>query len=135
MSPQVMSVPVVRLRWSCAIACSADSASGAPLVPPRGGVFELLLASTAGIERAYVGQSDDLSRAYLAHATGELDDEKLRRERASNGLYFRYWEQQSAKRRREVVSALCELHFYDSGHDERATDTGCIRLVESEDAK
>ncbi len=55
-----MSFVRLNIRWSAQIACyGAD----APPIPSRGGVYEILFHDDTGVERMYVGQTEDLRRA------------------------------------------------------------------------
>lgn len=124
-----MSFPIVNIRWSSPIPC--DGADASP-IPARGGVYEILLSDDAGVERMYVGQCEDLRRAYISHIGGSKGSSELRAGMAKNLTAFRYWEQDNLGRRWEVLSALVDLHFYDWGHDETSEVVACVNLNETE---
>ena len=124
-----MDYPTVSVRWSAPIPLSGADAS--PL-PGRGGVYEILIADGMGVERSFVGQCDDLRRAYISHIGGSKGSSGLRSSMAKHDTAFRYWEQENRARRWEVLAALIDLHCYDWGHDEPTEAISCINLNETE---
>ena len=116
----------VTLRWSTPI--PMDGADASP-IPSRGGVYEILYQDVGGIERMFVGESEDLRGAFVSHAAGDKGNDDLRRGILSHVTFYRYWECEVRRRRLEVVAALVDGHVYDCGHDE-IEDVACIRLVE-----
>jgi hypothetical protein len=115
------------VRWSTPIQCRGADASP---IPARGGVYEILCEDDGGLERMYVGQCEDLRRAFVSHIAGTKGEEALRRGMREQQALYRYWEQESLARRLEVVAALTDLHYYEWGHDEVSVDVSCVTLNE-----
>lgn len=121
-----MSYSAIQIRWSSAIPCRGADASP---IPGRAGVYEILLNDATGTERMYVGETEDLRRAFVAHIAGSMGGEEIRRGMHEHETSFRYWEHDSKVRRMEVVSALVDTHLYEYGHDE-IKSVGCVEIQE-----
>lgn len=124
-----MDLPQINVRWSSAI--PMDGADASPL-PNRGGVYEILFHDTTGVDRMYVGETEDLRRAFVSHVAGSKGAQQLRRSLASKTTFFRYWLCEIHGRRLEVVAALADLHFYESGHQTLDDGVLCAQLIETE---
>lgn len=123
-----MNPNTIQIRWSAAIPCRGADASP---IPGRGGVYELLMNDATGSERMYVGETDDLRRAFVAHIAGSKGHEDIRRGMQEQEASFRYWESDSKVQRLEVVSALIDLHCYEYGYED-IEPIGYIELEETE---
>jgi len=121
------SLPLIHIRWSAPIPMEGADASP---IPPRGGVYEIMVEDDTGVERIYAGETGDLRRTFVSHSGGSKGDEELRRAILQNCTFFRYWECEVMSRRLEVVAALLDTHIYEYGTD-NCDGAGCVRIQET----
>ena len=124
-----MDLPVINVRWSAPVGCQGADASP---IPARGGVYELLWQTEDGVERMFVGETEDLRRTFVSHIAGSKGSADLRRTLNANDTSYRYWLCESYSRRQEAVAALADLHFYECGSSGFDDTVSCVRLVEVE---
>jgi hypothetical protein len=123
-----VDLPKVSVRWSAPIPYKGADASP---IPSRGGVYELLYEDVGGVERMFVGHTQDLRRAFVSHLAGSKGDEEVRRGMMNHTCYFRYWICDNLSRCLEVVSALADAHYYECGHEE-VPPVACVHVFETE---
>ena len=122
-----MELAAVQVHWCMPIPYSGADASP---IPVRGGVYEILYEESEGVERLYVGYTQDLRRAFVSHMGGSKGGPELRKSMTEQVTYFRYWECEDRARCLDVVAALADLHYYDCGY-EQVEDSQCVRLIET----
>ncbi len=117
----------VHVRWSSPIPCQGADASP---IPNRGGVYEMLFEEMEGVDRLFIGYSQDLRRAFISHMGGSKGNAALRKELAENVTFFRYWLCEQPSTCKNVVSALADSHYYECGSD-AVDDANCIEVMET----
>jgi hypothetical protein len=86
----------------------------------------------SGVERMYVGQTEDLRRTFVSHIAGSKGNQELRRGMQQHTTFFRYWLCEVERRRLEIVYALADIHFYECGWEQSGNSVDCVRLTEIE---
>ena len=124
-----MDIPVITVHWSKP---SPYGGADASPIPKRGGVYEILVDDSRVLERVFLGETDELRRAFINHIAGRTRSVNLHARMSQGEPYFRYWLCDTPSERCEVAAALADMHLYECGTDIHTGDIACVRVVEEE---